>query len=111
MYTVTVLFRLTESNVAVAIGGTDPDIGKPVWFTPEPIVGNHIFHEWEELVRPHVLRFAERLGVNPATLHGGRLAYSGSVHSMMEFDFDSPDWADHESVPAQVENYYASDAN
>lgn len=91
MHTVTVLFRLCSDpdRVEVAIGTTDvDDAGTPRWHRIEPIVGAYTSSEWEELVRPHVERFAKTLGITG--LHGGRLAYSGTIHAMMEFDFDSP---------------------
>ncbi len=92
MFTVTVLFRLCSDpdRVEVAIGATDLDpAGTPRWHRIEPIVGAYTSSEWEELVRPHVVRFAKTLGVD-TPLHGGWIAYSNTIHAVMEFDFDSP---------------------
>lgn len=90
MQTVTVLFRRLDLGIcAVAIGMIDPATGVPTWHEASPIVGEHTFHEWEEIVRPAVVRFANTLGLTE--LHGGRLAYSGEIHGMMEFDFDDPE--------------------
>lgn len=92
MYTVTVVFRSNTDHVIVNIGGTDPDLGIPMWHEGSPIVGAHTQSEWEELVRPFVRRFARHMGVNDETLHGGRIAYTSPMLAVMEFDFDSPDW-------------------
>lgn len=97
MISITVLFRQLPDQCKVAIGSLDLELGTPVWYEASPILGAHTFDEWEHLVRPEVLEFAKRLGIDPVTLHGGRLAYSGQVHAMMEFDFDSPN---HDDVPS-----------
>lgn len=98
MQTVTVLFRRLDHGIcAVAAGMIDPMTGVPTWHEVSPIIGDHAFNEWEEIVRPAVVRFAHTFGLD--NLHGGRLAYSGEIHAMMEFDFDDPE-ADDETLGA-----------
>ena len=113
MYTVVVLFRLIQGDqphCLVSVGGYElnPE-NTPIWWEVTPITGNHTYNEWEEIVRPHVKRFAKSVGVDPATLHGGRLAYSGQIHAMMEFDFDSPEPDDDTLGPCGCTDYHMAD--
>jgi len=109
MITVTVLFRRVDSTTLVNIGAIDPATNVATWYEASPITGLHTFNEWEEIVRPSVVRFANTLDLGG--LHGGRLAYVGEIHSMMEFDFDSPtDESDDETLgPCGCTDYHMSD--
>lgn len=109
MYTVTAIFRhATDAVTFIEIGGIDTSTGNPTWFSPHPIVGPNTTDDWEAIARPLVERFASVMGITG--LHGGRLAFTADLVAVMEFDFDSSEPEQDESLgPCGCTDYHMAD--